>query len=264
MSPNKNCAILDYDGTLSRLRHGWQTYMHEFFFRTAFPKGFDSSKASHVELECAQDLEEFIKHVAGTHYQTQLGALYSALEKLNSPHDSLEKITADYLQFNDQWVNKRLIQHRENKRLPQLLLADAEKMLFYLKEQGYDLFLLSGTGSKEIKYECQFLGIDHYFQDLIGFTEGAPEPFKPKAIENILSQGNYTASSSLVIGDGLTELKAGRENNCQCIAIAIDEELGFGIDPIKLELQQAHGFHTIVTELADFSTHLKKIQQLLK
>ena len=258
MSLNKACAILDYDGTLSRLRQGWPEYMREFFFRTAFPKGFYSTTASELEVACSEKLNHFIKNAAGTHYETQIDILFDALKELQRPF-SYEKTTNDYLQFNKQWVEDRLLQHRENKTLDQLLLVDAEQMLITLKEQGYDLFLLSGTGSKELKYECQFLGITHYFQEIIGYTQDAPDPFKPKVIANILRQGNYNAPSSLVIGDGLTELKAGRENNCQCIAIAIDEELGFGIDPLKAECQQAHDFYSIVTDLADFSEHLEQI-----
>ena len=252
-SINNKCAILDYDGTLSRLRHGWPEYMREFFDLKAFPNGFDFYQSTSTQRECSIKIDHFIEHAAGTHIEEQIAFLKAILSELKLIELDTDSLTNEYIDFNNNWVQKRLEQHKATHTLDELLLRDAKVLLKDLSELNYELYLLSGTGQTDLQNECDFLKISHFFKEIIGFSTGVPEPFKPKVIETILNTQAYSADQCLVIGDGLVELEAGREHHCTCINIAINEEQGYGLDTHKSEIQKNAGFHLLLSDLTQIN-----------
>ena len=75
-------------------------------------------------------------------------------------------------------------------------------------------------------------------------------------MRDTIAKYKYEPQNTLIIGDGLTELKAGKELGCPTLAIAIDEHTGNSADNEKLSLQKKNGFNNSLSCLSQLSNFI--------
>jgi phosphoglycolate phosphatase-like HAD superfamily hydrolase len=245
----KKAAIIDYDGTLTRVRYGWEVKMKEFFLK----KICANRTLSQEELTKAKELTaQWVDHAQGTTINQQMTALSEILNYFNFKHQ-LEILIDEFDKYSTEWEYSRMHELKEKGEIDSLFLNGAIDFLKNLQNEGYELHMLSGTSHEKLIYECEVLGLSNYFIHIQGYATHLASPYKLESMRSTIAQFNYAPKHTLIIGDGLTELKAGRELGCKCLAIAIDEHTGNTPDINKQKLQKKNGFDDSLTCLSQLS-----------
>ncbi|MDD7986930.1 HAD hydrolase-like protein [Lentisphaera marina] len=241
---NKKTAIIDFDGTLTRVRCGWDKKMKEFFLDKIFaePANFNETQ----KQEALRQTDAWIERAPGTTIFQQMSALSEILSTHQIAHQ-LDELIEEFDTFSSDWEYARVKELESKGELEQLMLCGARKFLDDLSDLGYELHLLSGTSHDKLIFECDTLGISRYFTHIQGYQSHLASPYKLESMRKTILDYEYKASHTLIIGDGLTELEAGRELNCPCLGVAICEEDGKSCDHEKLGKLQERGFEQVIT-----------------
>jgi phosphoglycolate phosphatase-like HAD superfamily hydrolase len=242
---SKPAAIIDFDGTLTRVRCGWDEKMKEFFLEKIFeePANFSGEQKQNAIAKT----DAWIEQAPGTTILQQMSALSEILSDNKIEHE-LNQIIEEFDRFSSDWEYARVKEFEAQGDLEQLMLCGARKFLIDLVERGYALHLLSGTSHEKLIFECDTLNISQYFTHIQGYQSHLASPYKLESIRKTLSDYDYKPSETLIIGDGLTELEAGRKLHCPCIGVAISEEDGKTCEQEKLSKLQAKGFKEVITD----------------
>lgn len=247
---SKKAAIIDYDGTLTRVRYGWEVKMTEFFMQ----KICEDRNLNTDELNKAKDLTaQWVNHAQGTTINQQMGALSEILTEFSFDHN-LNDLIEEFDTFSTDWEYARMHELKDQGQIDSLFLKGAIDFLKKLQEKNYELHMLSGTSHEKLLYECEVLGLTDYFVHIQGYEHHLASPYKLESMRNTIEKYNYEPQNTLIIGDGLTELKAGRELGCPTLAIAIDEHTGNSADNEKITLQKKNGFANSLSCLSQLSS----------
>lgn len=252
------CALLDFDGTLSLIRQGWQDVMVPVMVEIL--RGLDHG-LSGPELE--ELVREDVETLTGKQTIYQMIRLAERVEQFGgTPGDPLEY---------KQEYNRRLmarIEHRrralaERSRLPggggqtrrgdEMLLRGARAMLEALRQRGLKLYLTSGTDEPYVLEEANLLGIADYFD---GGIYGAREDYgtfsKAKVIRRMLTENAIDGKALLSLGDGFVEIVETRAVGGYAVGVASDEARGGGqVDPWKRDRLIRAGADMIVPDFAE-------------
>ena len=87
-------------------------------------------------------------------------------------------------------------------------------------------------------------------------------PYKRESIRKTIKDYAYDNESTLIIGDGPTELEAGRELACPCIGVAISEEDGKSCDQEKLSKLNSKGFEEVITDFDGALEFFPQVKQV--
>ncbi|EDM29023.1 hypothetical protein LNTAR_14442 [Lentisphaera araneosa HTCC2155] len=252
-------AIIDFDGTLTRVRCGWEDKMREFFHQKLFAETANLSETT--KEEALSQTEEWISHAPGTTIAQQMGALSEILNFCSIEH-SLDQIIEEFDTYSSDWEYARVTELKDKGQLDQLMLCGARKFLENLIELGYELHLLSGTSHEKLLFECETLELSQYFVHIQGYEKHLELPYKRESIRKTIKDYAYNNENTLIIGDGLTELEAGRELACPCIGVAISEEDGKGCDQEKLSKLKTKGFEEVITDFDEALEFIPQVKQV--
>ena len=103
----------------------------------------------------------------------------------------------------------------------------AEKALRKLT-QAYDLYVSSTTPDAELKKIIQYRKWNDYFRGVFGYPHE-----KSATLRHIMTAENLTSDEILVVGDGESDRKSARDNNCPFMRVGDNfcfEDLGRVID----------------------------------
>ncbi|WDE98228.1 HAD hydrolase-like protein [Lentisphaera profundi] len=242
---NKPAAIIDFDGTLTRVRCGWEDKMKEFFLSKIFTD--KTTLSPELSQEARSMCDEWIAQAPGTTIVQQISALANILDFCKITYD-FDRLIDEFDIYSSDWEYQRVNECKESGELESLMLLGARKFLEDLQALGYELHLLSGTSHEKLIFECKTLGLSHFFKHIQGFETHLAMPYKPQSIRKTIADYKYEVKSTLIIGDGLTELNAGRELKCPCIGVAIDENDGKSCDTHKLQILKDAGFEDIISD----------------
>ena len=251
-------AVLDFDGTISLIRQGWQEIMTPYFTDElcATPKGKDMPRA---ELEALA--KDFITQLTGKQTIYQCIALAEEIEKLGGK-------ALDPQAYKDEY-SRRLLEKIDG-RLQGLAAGEIEQesltvpgsyeMLEMLLRHGVTPYLASGTDEEHVKHEAHLLGADKYFGSHIYGAQREYKTFSKKmVIERIIREYKLSGDELLVFGDGYVEI----ENVCEAggfaVGVASDEVNRCGIDEWKRDRLIRAGANIII---ADYS-ELNELEELL-
>ncbi len=242
-------AVLDFDGTLSTLRYGWENIMRPMMIDYISGRNADEQTMKKIECEVIKYIDDStgIQTIAQMKWLRDTVLAYG-LNK-NAPNDIWE--------YKNEY-NRRLMENVARRKEAVLngsvsrdkyLISGAENFLKLLKSYGVKIFVASGTDTADVKQEAAILGIDKYFTEIKGAEHHSEKCSKEAVISSLLKQ-NKTEHSILVCGDGKVEIKLGKEAGALTIGIASNEENCKGINPIKLERLKNAGAHAVI---GDFS-----------
>ena len=72
----------------------------------------------------------------------------------------------------------------------------------------YNLHIVSGSDSDELRFLCKELEIDKYFLSI----DGSPTP-KNELVANVVQENNYLENETILIGDSINDYEAAKVNN---------------------------------------------------
>ncbi len=245
-------AAIDFDGTMSLIRIGWQHVMHGVMKAALLPY-FPSPATIDTEIfgyiarstgqpsiiQMAWVDEQVIMHggpaYGAQHYLDQFSAALRAQidAKVDTIHDD---ISADAV-----------------------MVPGARAFLQLLRDHGIHIALVSGTEHHHLIRESAALRIDQFFDaGIYGPGHHDPGFTKSDAIDRLCQRLHIPAGALLSVGDGPVEIHAGKALAGYSLAVASHEVSG-GLDLHKREHLIAAGADAVIAHFRE----LNEIKALL-
>ena len=219
-------VLLDFDGTISTLRCGWETVMRPLMIE--YIGGGKTDEALERMVDTYIDESTGIQTI----YQMQWLAEHAA-----------PGMPTDPWQYKDEY-NRRLMEMVEKRKESLLsgaadpeeyLVSGAREFLGALKARGVKLYVASGTDHPDVLKEAEALGVKDFFDEIAGAPVREMNCSKEAVLKRLIEQYGLTGSQVAVIGDGKVEIALGKEAGARTIGLATDEAARRGVSEIKRE-----------------------------
>ena len=213
-------AVLDFDGTISLIRDGWQNVMVPMMIDVLMETPTNESRK---QLEST--VVKFVDQLTGKQTIYQMIQLCEEIQK----RAGTAKDPLDYKDmYNDRLlpiVNDRITK-LENQEITSNDLRVPMSLEFLQKLTTYDIkcYLASGTDIEFVKHEAKLLGVAEYFD---GGIFGALREFskfsKEMVIKKILADFDLNGSELLIVGDGYVEIQNAKSVNAIAVGVVTKE-----------------------------------------
>lgn len=251
-------GVLDFDGTISLIREGWQQIMIPYFAQELMETPEGKRLPEHLLLE---EAEEFIA------FNTGKQTIYQCIE-LAGHIRALGGIPKDPQEYKDEYtrrllasIKERLEGLEEGRISPEeLMVPGAEKLLQMLTEHGVTLYLASGTDHDHVLREAELLGIDCWFGGRIYGAQRDYKTFSKKmVIDRIMEENHLEGPELLGFGDGYVEIENVRGAGGYACGVASNEKEKKGIDQWKRRRLIRAGADLIIPDYRNW----KELEQYL-
>lgn len=222
---NPRVALIDFDGTISLLRRGWENVMKEVMIK-AITGGKEISEDLKADIE--ETVDSIIDKTTGVQTIVQMKVLVALIKKYGLVAESQIKGEKYYKQVYREKLKKVVnerIRKIESEELSKddFILSGAMEFLKSLKKKGIKVFLASGTDKGDVIEEARFLGVMEFFDDMHGALDNQRIYSKSKLIEELVKKFNLKTGELMIVGDGPVEIKNGWRFGTLTIGIASDE-----------------------------------------
>lgn len=236
-------VVFDFDGTISKLRCGWETEMRAFMLE-CIPGEPD---------EVAALAEKYIDESAGI--QTILQMRWMAQQVALRGGNAMD--AWDYkAEFGERMlkaVRERRLEIQSGKASEDRYLVPGSKdFLSYLKNNGAKLYLASGTDDEDVCCEAAALGVLDYFDEVAGAPHMAERCPKEATLRKLIRPG----SKMMVVGDGKVEIRLGREAGALTLGVASwdrFDDLTAELNPIKEKRLGGADAHALIADYRDLN-----------
>jgi len=246
-------ALLDFDGTLSLIRAGWQEVMADRMVADllALETG-ESAEALRAEMM------DMIDRTTGQPTAQQMDAFREAVSgRGGTPPGTetcMERYRADLARVIDARWQALAAGEAPAARY---LLRGARDLLEGLRARRIAMFLASGTDHEQVVLEADLLGLTGYFT--LGISGAVPPPgvfTKDLLVERLVREKIYRGDQILGIGDGPVEIAAVARVGGVTVGVASDEQRPGRLNADKRERLIAAGAHVIVPDLEEHKSLL--------
>jgi phosphoglycolate phosphatase-like HAD superfamily hydrolase len=223
-------ALLDFDGTLSLIRQGWQEVMLSYMMEVLGELDSDESSDELLQL-----IENFVAELTGKQTIYQMLRLAEEIRKRGgTPRDP---VFYKHCYHDRLWnkIQNRVADLRAGKAAPEdWLVPGAWELLSNLKGRGVRMFLASGTDTNYVLDEAGLLGLVPFFEDRIyGAIDDYRNFSKKMLISRIIADEGLRGAGFVAFGDGYVEIENTKEVGGTAIGVATDEERREGVDSWK-------------------------------
>lgn len=257
-------AIFDHDGTLSTLRHGWESVMEPVMLRAILGKSFEHvapEKKAGIRVE----VKRFIEETTGIQTLAQMEGLAALVRRCGFvPKNEILDAHGYKKIYNDalmaQVNERRALLERGDLAPEDFQIKNARALLEALKSRGVRLYLASGTDVADVKDEAKAMGYADLFDGgIYGAIGRVDVEAKREVMDRIQREHQLEGRSLVVFGDGPVEIREGRRRGAACVGVGSLEASRHGIDLAKRTRLIRAGAHLVVP---DFGS-LEKLLQLL-
>ena len=212
-----DAAVLDFDGTISKLRAGWERVMEPLMCEN-IPGGAD---------EVRMLVRRYIDESTGIQTIFQMRWLAEEIARRGGT-------PADPWAYKDEY-NRRLMREVARRRAAvadgtesaaDYLVPGAREFLSALHARGVRLYAASGTDEEDVRAEAAVLGVDSFFEEIAGAARATDRCSKEAVLRRLVQPGKRL----LVVGDGKVEIALGREAGALTLGIASVDAPGYGGD----------------------------------
>lgn len=237
-----NCAVFDFDGTLSKLRAGWESVM--------LPMMCELIPGEKSEVKVLA--ERYIDDSTGIQTILQMRWLAEIIASRGGKALDPWEYKAEYLRRLMVDVEKRKQEVMKGEVDPDIYkVYECEKFLSALKDRGVKIYAASGTDEKDVKTEAEVLGFDKYFDDIKGAIDGSDSCSKEAVLQKLVQ----IDGKLLVVGDGKVEIALGRERGALTIGVASNDIIGcndVAFNMQKYERLKKAGAHLLISDFREY------------
>ena len=242
-------VVLDFDGTISLIRDGWQNVM--------VPMMIECLQTETDTTETSEQLEtlvvDFVDKLTGKQTIYQMMQLSEEIEKRGgTPKEPLA--------YKDEY-NRRLLPVVE-ERIAELAAGtlSAEPLrvpmslefLQSLREMGINCYLASGTDVEFVKNEASLLGVAEYFDGgIFGALREYQKFSKAMIIQKILTDFELSGNELLIVGDGYVEIENAKSVGAIAVGVASVEENMYNMNADKRERLIRAGADIIIRDFRE-------------
>jgi len=241
------CALFDFDGTLSLIREGWQEIMIPYFIEVlqATPQAGDPEQVK-------EEVTRFVDVLTGK--QTIFQCMHLAEEVIKRGGEETDPAIykAEYLRRLRLRIKDRL-QYLEDGCDPEAyLVPGTSRFLELLKNEGYRLYLASGTDKADVLREATLLGLNKYFgEHIYGALDTMKTCSKELVIKQIIEENDIDGTDLVSFGDGFVEIELVADISGYSVGVATDEVRRKGINQRKRRRLLEAGASMIIPDFAD-------------
>ncbi|MDP7279246.1 MAG: HAD family hydrolase [Candidatus Poribacteria bacterium] len=241
-------AVLDFDGTISLIRDGWQNVMVPMMVEV-----LAETPATENDEQLEEIVVEFVDRLTGKQTIYQMMQLAEEVKKRGGTE-------ADPLDYKDLY-NRRLLPDVE-QRIAELADGSLEgeslrvpgslDLLQKLRQRDIHLYLASGTDIEFVRHEAELLGVADYFDGgIFGALREYAKFSKAMVIQKILSDFNLPGNQLLIIGDGYVEIENAKSVSAIAVGVASKENNRYQMNANKRERLIRAGADIIVEDYAE-------------
>ncbi len=245
-------AVLDFDGTISLIREGWQQIMIPFFTDElcSTPKGRDMPREA-LELHA----KEFVTLLTGKQTIYQCIYLAEEVKKLGGTPQNPQAYKDEYHCRLLDRIDHRLCGLESGEIDPETMTVPGSyKLLDMLLRHDITLYLASGTDENYVLREAELLKISHYFGKHIYGAQREYKTFSKKmVIRRLIQENSLTGSELLGFGDGYVEIENVREAGGCAVGVASNESTRQGIDKWKRDRLIRAGANYIIPDYREIA-----------
>ncbi|MBL8992697.1 MAG: HAD family hydrolase [Spirochaetia bacterium] len=272
-------AIFDHDGTLSTLRHGWESVMEPVMLRAILGKSLENATqdawassersarpAPEKKSAIRAEVKRFIEETTGIQTLAQMQGLAALVKRCGCvPENEILDAHGYKKIYNDalmaQVNERRALLDRGDLAPEDFQIKNARALLEALKSRGIRLYLASGTDVADVKDEAKAMGYADLFDGgIYGAIGRVDVEAKREVMDRIQAEHKLDGRSLVVFGDGPVEIREGRRRGAACVGVGSQEASRHGLDLAKRTRLIRAGAHLVVP---DFGS-LEKLLQLLK
>ena len=243
-------AVLDFDGTLSLVREGWQAIMIPYFAGelAGTPKGRERPYQEMEELA-----REFIFFHTGKQTIYQCIALKEEIEKLGGKAMEPQAYKDEYHRRLLERISRRLKGLEDGSIDPETLTVPGTyPFLEMLAGHGLQLYLASGTDEEYVLKEAKLIGVAPYFEGRIFGAQRAYHTFSKKlVIERMIREHALHGEELAGFGDGYVEIENVKSAGGLAIGVASNEAERRGIDQWKRERLIRAGADAVIPDYSN-------------
>jgi phosphoglycolate phosphatase-like HAD superfamily hydrolase len=246
-------AILDFDGTVSLLREGWQKVMAPVMMEAI-------CGSAPVTPEIEKKVWDTIEETTGINTILQMEHLVEMVRAHGfvSEGEVLDAYgyKAIYNERLMKNVNERITRFSKGELpLVDVIVRGSLDFVKALHDRGLTLYLASGTDHDDVTNEAGLVGAAQYFKGgIYGALRTFAESNKDKVIKEIIAKNDLHGSEVIVCGDGPVEIQNAKSNGCIALGIASDEVRGFGWDMHKRNKLVGCGADLMVPDFTEWET----------
>ena len=242
-------AILDFDGTISLIREGWQAVMIPMFVEVLFatPGG---QKETAQEIE--HDVREFVDLLTGKQTIYQCIRLAEEVRKRGGkPLEALE-YKREYHRRLLERINHRLEELRNGGDPAKHIVPGSYELLQMLRDRGLVVYLASGTDELYVKDEADLLRVTEYFNGGVYGAQDDHKTFsKAMVIQRIIRENDLKGPELIGFGDGYVEIENVHDIGGFAVGVATNEAERCGIDDWKRNRLIGAGADLIIPDYSD-------------
>lgn len=241
--------LFDFDGTISTLRHGWETVMKPVMMESVIgTAAVGADRRAAIE----RDIDAYISDSTGIQTILQMTWLcgYVQAAGLAEPREAL-----NYKQAYDRQLKAYIADRKRaaaaGKR-EDYLIPGAIAFLQAIRDRGRSLMVISGTDIDDVREEAELLGVAHFFDGgIFGSVNDVNKYSKKQVITRLIADRNLTGDRLVVTGDGPVEIRCAREAGGVGIGVTCVEADLKGRDRAKYERVKKAGADVIITDFRD-------------
>jgi phosphoglycolate phosphatase-like HAD superfamily hydrolase len=213
-------AAIDFDGTLSLVRMGWQVVMHGVMKRALAPY--------HPHLDRLDaEISGYIARSTGQPSIIQMAWVDEHVHLYGGPHHGAQQYLDEFSDAMRDRIDARIATMTTTHSADHHMIRGARAFLGRLADNGVRIALVSGTEHHHLVRESTALHIAEYFDaGIYGPGGHAPGFTKAEAMAALVERYELVPGQLLSVGDGPVEISAGKSLDGYCIAVASDEESG--------------------------------------
>lgn len=239
--PKPDFALLDFDGTISKLRNGWDVIMRDLFI--------DMIPGDREEVKALA--EKYIDESCGIPTIRQMQFLADQVKERTGSCLEAWQYKEKFAERMMKKVNERKEEIRSGKRPAEYYLVPGSvEFIKALKARGIPILLASGTDEGDVRSEASALGV----LDLFDIVCGAAVREDMCAKEQTLRKYASPDKKMLIVGDGKVEIMLGCELGAVTIGVASWDQYGElpeGFEPYKEKRLTDAGAHLLIADYRD-------------
>ena len=245
------CAILDFDGTVSLIREGWQHVMIPYFVGVlrATPLGKETDPG---ELE--KETRDFVDFLTGKQTIYQCLQLAEEVQKRGGVAEEPIEYKHEYHRRLEQRIVGRIADLKNGADPKEHLVPGSCELLEMLRRWGVTIYLASGTDEKYVKEEAALLQLTDYFD---GGIYGAQDDYKKfskaMVIQKIITDNNLVGAELVGFGDGYVEIENVKSVGGFAVGVASDETNRAGVDTWKRDRLIKAGADLIIPDYREIA-----------
>ena len=239
-------VLFDFDGTLSTMRCGWEAVMSAMMREILAPGPDPVASGQELHQATEDRIAAYIDASTGIQTIFQMQWLAEQVAALGrTPLDPWD-YKAEYNRRLMQTVSLRREAVRQGReKVGRYLVAGSRAFLEMLQARDLRLYVASGTDQADVAAEAHILGLDGFFDEIVGAPPGQARCSKELVVRRLLQESGLRGEELAVIGDGKVEIAIARDAGAIALGVASDEETLSGVNPVKRSRLIAAGAQAI-------------------